>query len=416
LTSTAATARRLSFSEARSRVLSAAPQLARRLGREQVSLADCLGRVLASPLVAGTPFPPFDNSAMDGYAVRSVDVSGASSGKPVGLEVVETVAAGASPSVPVGAGQAVRVMTGAPVPEGADCVVMRENTEEEDHEIRVKLPASPGENIRPAGEDTAAGETVLERGRVLSPLDVAALAAFGHSHVEVMKRPSVAILSTGDELRQPGEKLGPGQIYDSNSHMLSGLIANSGGEATEVVRVSDDTDRVVESVRRLLAENDVVLSLGGVSAGDFDVVKQALDRLPGLELWRVAMRPGGPQAFGVFEGSVFYGLPGNPVSSAVVFDRLARTLLRTALGAVPVERPTVSAHILDSVTSRSGRRDFIRVRLLGEPGTFKATLTGTQSSGAVTSLAKADGLAVIPEDLQSVSAGDEVEVILWQHL
>jgi molybdopterin molybdotransferase len=303
-------------------------------------------------------------------------------------------------------------MTGAPIPEAAECVVMREDTDEKEREVWVRVPGKQGGNIRPAGEDARAGETVLERGRKLSPGDVAALAAFGHPRVEVVRRPRVAILSTGDELREPGEPLGPGQIYDSNSHMLRGLIDYAGAEATETARVSDDTDAVVRNLRRLLDENDVVLSLGGVSAGDFDVVKQALEEFPQLELWRVGMRPGGPQAFGVVDGAVFYGLPGNPVSSAVVFDRLARPLLRTALGVVPVDRPVITAQMLDPVRSRPERRDFVRVHVRGEPGKYKATLTGTQSSGAVTSLSRADGLAVIPEEREHVAPEDELEGLL----
>jgi molybdopterin molybdotransferase len=416
LGSTAETVRHLSFSEARQAVLAAAPQLAERLGREQVPLADCLGRILASPLVANMPFPHFDNSAMDGYAVRHTDITGASPDKPVRLGVIETVAAGAYPSMRVDAGQAVRIMTGAAIPEGADCVVMREDTDEAAHEVRIKVSSSPGGNIRPAGEDAVAGETLLERGRTLTPGDVAVLAAFGHARVEVTRKPRVAILSTGDELRSPGEPLERGQIYDSNSFMLSALISYAGAKPAEIVRVSDDIDHVVESMRRLLAGNDFVFSLGGVSAGDFDVVKQSLDRFPGLELWRVGMRPGGPQAFGVFEGSVFYGLPGNPVSSAVVFDRLARPLLRTALGATQVDRPGITARLLNPVRSRLNRRDFLRVALRGAPGDFEVTLTGTQSSGAITSLSKADGLAVIPEERESVSPGEELEVILWQDI
>jgi len=219
------------------------------------------------------------------------------------------------------------------------------------------------------------------------------------------------VLSTGDELRDPGEPLAPGQIYDSNSHAMSAAIVAAGCLLGEVWRVPDDAAVVAGALRKLLETHDVVLSLGCVSMGDFDPVKLAIAEIPGVEWWRVAMRPGGPQAFGTpGEGRVFYGLPGNPVSSAVVFDRLARPLLRAAMGAEIIERPMTRAALAEAVRSAPGRRDFVRLRLEGG----RAHLTGSQSSGAVTSLAKADGLGVIPESATEMPAGTEIEVILWR--
>jgi molybdopterin molybdotransferase len=413
--STAAGASRLSFAEVRARALAAAPALAARLETESVALDEAVGRVLAAPLIAAEPFPRFDNSSVDGYALRARDTRRASAGSPVRLSVIERVGAGHVPARGVLAGEAVLLMTGAPLPPGADAVVMRESVRAGAGEVWLAAPAEAGENVRPRGDDLAAGETVFARGRVLAPCDLAPIAALGNARVSAVRRPRVAILSTGDELREPGEPLAPGEVYDANSYVLRALVRAAGAEPGETWRVRDDVSVVAEALRGLLAGHDVVLSLGGVSAGDFDVVKGALAAFPGFELWRVAMRPGGPQAFGVADGRVFHGLPGNPVSSAVVFDRLTRPLLRSAMGAVPDDRPVVRATLAERARSARGRREFVRVTLEPgkAPGTWVARLTGTQSSGAVSSLAKADGLGVIPEPLPVAEKGEEIDVILW---
>ena len=411
MASTAALARKLSYKDARAHVMAAAPALAARLGTERVALDEALGRILAEPIVASEPLPRFDNSAVDGYAVRASDVEGAHEDAPVRLEVLETVAAGHVPRRSVGPGQAVLVMTGAPLPAGADSVVMRERTAEGGREVRVLAPVRAGENVRPRGEDVDQGETIAIRGRTIGSGEIAALATLGHGDVVVSRRPRVAVLSTGDELKSPGETLAPGQIYDSNSHTVAAAITAAGSLAGDVWRVKDDVRVVADALGALLETHDVVLSLGGVSMGDFDPVKLAIGELSGVEWWRVAMRPGGPQAFGSpGDGRVFYGLPGNPVSSSVVFDRLARPMLRAAMGAEIVDRPTTHAKLGEHVHSALGRRDFVRVQLEGGV----ARLTGSQSSGAVTSLAKADGLGIVPEDKTELPAGAEIEVILWR--
>lgn len=414
MASTAAGAERLSYAAARARVLAAVPALAARLGAESAPLDEAAGRVLAEPLIAGEPLPRFDNSGVDGYAARAADVAGATPGSPVRLAVVERVAAGRAPARAVGAGEAALVMTGAPLPAGADCVVMRERTREATDEVWVAAAAAHGENVRARGEDIAAGETALPRGRVLAAGDIAVLATLGHPQAQVVRRPRVAILSTGDELREPGEPLGPAEVYDASAHAVRALVRAAGAEPGDAWRVRDDASVVAGALRALLAGHDVVLTLGGVSAGDFDPVKLALREFPALALWRVGMRPGGPQAFGELEdGRVVYGLPGNPVSSAVVFDRMARPLLRAAMGAEPADRASGRARLAEPVRSVGGRRDFVRVRLEGEPGSRRAWLAGAQSSGAVWSLARADGLGVIPEEMEIAPAGTEIEVILW---
>jgi molybdopterin molybdotransferase len=408
-----ASRRSLTFDEARARLEPAVEALAARRGVERVPLDDSLRRILASPLVAPFPFPRFANSAVDGYALRAAEIARASRESPVVLPLAATVPAGAR-AAPLAAGHAALVMTGAPLPEGADCVVMRENAEARPGGVALHASAALGENVRPAGEDTPPGGTVLPAGRRIGAAEIAALGAFGFAQVEVVRPPRVAILSTGDELRPPGEPLGPGQIYDSNTHALRALIRESGGEPAIVRRLPDEPKAVEEALRAGLAECDLVLTIGGISMGDFDPVKVAIQAFPSIELWRVAMRPGGPQAFGIVEGTVFYGLPGNPVSSAVVFDRLVRPLLLQALRAEAVERPSLRARMGDAFVSRVGRRDFLRVWLEGEGESRIARLTGTQSSGAVTSLARADGLAIVPESADALAPGDEVEVILWR--
>ncbi len=405
----------LTFEEARARVEAAIPSLAARRGTERVPLDRSFGHLLAAALVAPFPSPRFPNSAVDGYAIRAEEIRRATASSPVVLPVTETVAAGSFPK-PLPAGHATLVMTGAPVPEGADCVVPRESTEERAGAVAVHAAAKTGQNVRPAGEDAAEGETILPAGRTIGAAEIAALGAFGLGEVEVVRRPRVAILSTGDELKAPGERLGPGEIYDSNSHAMRAWVWEAGGAPTSVLRLPDHPAAVAEALRVTLAESDLVLSIGGVSMGDFDAVKIAVAEFAGIELWRVGMRPGGPQAFGVVEGTVFHGLPGNPVSSAVVFDRLVRPLMRRALGAEVVDRPVRRARLAEAVVSRAKRRDFLRVRLEEQNGDWLARLTGTQSSGAVTSLAKADGLAVIPEAAERLVAGAPVDVIVWRSL
>lgn len=409
----AASRKSLHFDEARARLETALEALSARHDVERVPLDESLGRFLASPLVAPFPSPRFANTAVDGYAVRSAEIARAAPQSPAVLPLAPAVPAGHRPA-PLAPGHAALVMTGAPIPEGADCVVMREHTEERADAVSIRTAAAPGENVRRAGEDAEAGETVLPAGRRIGPAEIAALGAFGFARVEVSRRPVISILSTGDELREPGEALEAGQIYDSNSHTLRALVLEAGGEVALVRRLPDRAAAVEAALRGALAESDLVLSIGGVSMGDFDPVKVAIQAFPAIELWRVAMRPGGPQAFGVVDGAVFYGLPGNPVSSAVVFDRLARPLLLRALGAEQVERPVVRATLGDAHGSRPGRRDFLRVRLERDGDSWIARLTGTQSSGAVTSLARADGLAVVPEDRARVEPGDELDVILWR--
>jgi len=422
----------LSFDEARSTILAAARKHV--LPAERVELDDTLGRTLREDIVADEPNPRFDNSAMDGFAVRSADVASASTSTPIALAVAETIGAGRVATIPVGPGQAIRIMTGAPLPTGADAVVAIERTsawrpgdddpdgvlgrsataeESDPARVEVRAPVAPGENIRPAGEDFPAGERLVASGAVVTPGVIAVMAVLGHPWVEVSRMPRVAILSTGDELVGPGAELAPGQVRDSNTHTIRAMVRSVGAEPGPSWHLLDDAEAVAAAVARVSAKADVIVTLGGVSAGDFDPVKQALSRLAGVELWRVGMRPGQPQAFGVLEdGKLFFGLPGNPVSSAVVFEMLVRPALWAMMGRAILDRPTRPARMTEAVTSKIGRRDFLRVRLDGADGPpWRAQLTGSQSSGAISSIHRASGYAVIPEEVASLAADAVVTVI-----
>ena len=400
--------RKISFDDARTTILAAASS--RVMPTEFVPLDDSLGRTLREDLVADEPNPRFANSAMDGFAVRASDIVST----PVDLRVVETVPAGRVPSRTVGPGEAIKIMTGAPIPSGADVVVPVERTSPASGDsIRIEVSLPAGEHVRPAGEDFAAGETLVKAGRVIDPGVIAILAALGHADVEVAMPPRVALISTGDELVSPGEPVGPGQIRDSNSHTIRAMIRAAGCEPGPAWRVLDDPDAVAQAVRRVVDHCEVIVTLGGVSAGDYDPVKQALSSLGGIELWKVAMKPGQPQAFGTVEGKLFFGLPGNPVSSAVVFEMLVRPALWALLGRNRLDRPSARAKIPIDVASVKDRRDFLRVRVRGDaPDGLIAELTGTQSSGAISSVTKANGLAVIEEATETQHAGSLVAVLL----
>ena len=402
----------ISFDDARATILAAARPLL--MPTEFVPLDDSLGRTLREDLVATEPNPAFANSAMDGFAVRAADIDGA----PVSLRVIETVPAGHVSSLAVGPGEAIRVMTGAAIPAGADVVVPVERTSIDGPDsvsVSVSLPA--GEHVRPAGEDFAAGEKLVSSGRVVDPGVIAILAALGHPSVEVALPPRVAVISTGDELVAPGQPVGPGQVRDSNTHTIRAMIRAAGCEPGPCWHVLDDPEVVVQAVRRVVEHCEVIVTLGGISAGDFDPVKQALASLGSIELWKVGMKPGQPQAFGTVEGKLFFGLPGNPVSSAVVFEMLVRPALWALLGRSTLDRWTTRVTAGERLMSVSGRRDFVRVqleRVKSQPGEigYRAIPAGNQSSGAVSSLSRAVGLLVIPEDRAELHAGETADLIL----
>jgi molybdopterin molybdotransferase len=403
----------ISYAEARARVLAAI----RALPAELVPLAEARGRALRRVFAASHPLPPFRNSSMDGYAVATRELARASRTQPVELEVVEVVAAGGLASRALAPGQAIRIMTGAQVPDGANAVVPFEDSERlEDaggrERARFVRPARHDENIRPAGRDVREGESPLPVGRELSAHDLALLAALGEARVGVGPRPRVAVLSTGDELLEIDQALKPGAIRDSNRPMLGMLLEECGARVTASERVGDDPRRFVERVAALAPAADVVISIGGVSAGDFDPVKTGLGALGSVALWRVSMRPGRPQAFGAAHGRPFFGLPGNPGSVACVFEALVRPALRQLQGFADLDRPRVPVRATEAMTSRAGRTDFARVTLEWRGRELWASLAGDQVSGHLAPQSRAHALLVIPDEVAALAPGDPAEALV----
>jgi len=402
----------LSFGEARDRVLAAVKPLA----AERVPLVEAAGRALRAAIVAPHALPPFRNTAMDGFAVRSADLARASDASPVTLRVVEVLAAGHAPSRPIASGQAARIMTGAMLPEGADAIVPFEEAEQAgrngEERCLIRRPAVPGDHVREAGADVARDETVLEAGRELSPHDVALAAALGVAHVAASPRPRVAVLSTGDELLDVDQPLEPGTIRDSNLPMLSLLVQACGCSVSLAERLPDDAGVVARRVREALDRSDAVLTIGGVSAGDFDPVKEALEGLSNVERWRVAMRPGRPQVFGAPGGKLVYGLPGNPASVACVFETLVRPALRALQGFSELDRPRALVRAARAIESRAGRTDFVRCELEWRDCELWATPAGAQISGHLAPQSRAHGLVVVPEADERLEAGESAVALV----
>ena len=402
--------RSLSYAEARERVLGAV-----RPGPiERVSPAYARGRALRETLTAPHPLPPFDNASMDGWAVRSADLAGATAAAPVTLAVVEVLSAGRVPSRPLGPGEAMRIMTGAMLPQGADAVIPFEDAGDLEAPPRVRVggPVAPGDCVRPAAADLAAGAIALTAGQELSPHDLALLAALGFAEVPVGVRPAVALLSTGDELLAPLEPLRPGAIRESNTTQLAALLEECGCTVAWRRRLPDDVAAVTADIRDALALADVVLTIGGVSAGDHDPVKLSLDAIADVELWRVAMRPGKPQAFGTPGGRLFFGMPGNPGSVACVFETLVRPALRKLQGFAALERPWLDVRAAVSFGSLAGRRDFLRATLSRRDGEWWAAPAGPQVSGYLTPQSRAHALLVVPEEAASLQPGDAARAML----
>jgi molybdopterin molybdotransferase len=381
------------------------------LEAERVGLLQAVGRVLAEPVAADRHIPPLTNSAMDGYAVRGVDVADAQ--PPVRLCVVGEVAAGHVPGVTVAEGQAVRIMTGAPVPDGADTVVRFEDTSLDGDVVAILKAARPGANVRQAGEDVRAGQVVLRPGAVLRPQEIGMLAAVGCMEVAVVRRPRVAILATGDEVVPPDQSPGPGQIRDANSYTVAAQVQACGGVPLILGVVRDREALVRQGMREALQQRaDFIITSGGVSVGDFDLVKQVLATEGEMHFWSLNMKPGRPLAFGIVGGVPLLGLPGNPVAAMISTEMFARPALLRMQGFTDWARPTARARLTQPIARKDGRRHYLRVQLREIESGCEATLTGDQGSGILNSLVQADGLAVIPEDVDHLDGGAEVEVIL----
>jgi len=378
-----------------------------------VGLVDALGLATAEAVVATEPVPPFANTAMDGYAVRAADTAGAGAADPVRLRVVGELPAGRSPEgMTVGSGEAVRIMTGAPVPAGADAIVMVEVTERDgDDGVRVMQPAVPGDHVRASGGDLEAGQSVFAAGTVLTPAHLGVLASLDYRELRAYPRARVAVFSTGDELVESGP-LAPGQIRDANRPMLRALVAEAAAEAVDFGIAPDDEARISATLEDAFSSCDAVITSGGVSVGDYDYVKAALDRIGALEWWQVAIKPAKPLAFGVVDGTPVFGLPGNPVSSHVSFELFARPALLQQMGRPLRFRPEVTAVAEHEMRRKpDGKLHLDRVRVAYRGGRYHVARTGAQQSNVLSAMAAANGLALLP-DGDGAAEGDDVTVML----
>ncbi|MFZ2524129.1 MAG: gephyrin-like molybdotransferase Glp, partial [Candidatus Ferrigenium altingense] len=378
-------------------------------GAEQVKLEQSLGRVLAEEVRANRDQPPYDISAMDGYALRSADLAGV----PATLEIIEDIKAGDMPTKTLAPGQCARIMTGAPMPQGADAVIRVEDTEAlADNRVQINQAVKPGNDIRRLGENMRNGEVVLVPGTAITPGVIGVLATVKRAQVQVYRRPRVAILSTGNELEGLDEPVDPNKIPNSNSYALMAQVQALGIEPVLLGIARDDPDELARYLRRGL-EYDVLLVSGGTSVGVHDYVRPTIEALGAQMLfWRVAMKPGHPVAFGKIGEKIIFGLPGNPVSSMVCFEQFVVPALRRMMGHARTHRRTLPARMTHNVKHQPGRTEFIRVLLAQEEGGYAATSTGAQGSGMLLSMARADGLAVLPAESNGLAAGSMVAVQL----
>jgi molybdopterin molybdotransferase len=379
----------------------------------EVTLLDAQGLLLAEDVSSDFPLPGFDNSAMDGYAVRSIDTREASPDEPVRLQVVGDIAAGAKTRSGMGAGLAMRIMTGAPVPAGADAVIPLEDTDRGLARVAVRRPVRPGECVRRQGEDLPSGAPALGAGAALGPQQIALLAALGRDRVLVRPRPRVSILSTGSELIEVGHRPAFGEVIDSNSYMLAAAAKDAGADARRIGIVADDHTSLLDALENQLLRTDVLVTTGGVSMGAFDIVKEALSEIGTVEFTRVAMQPGRPQGFGHLGNKVpIFCLPGTPASSLVSFEAFVRPAIRKLLGKRSLHRATVQATALESAKSPAGIRQYRRGVLHRESsGGYSVSFMGGTAPHLVASLALSNCLVVIDEDVTNVQAGSEVTVL-----
>lgn len=408
----------ISVEQAFEKILSYVPVLE----PEQAPILDTLGQVLAEDIFSDINIPPLDNAAMDGYAIRARDTAEAGSKTPAVLRVIDTVIAGAIATKEVAPGTAIRIMTGAPVPKGADAVVRFEDTDETErkgaaqNKIGVLCKLKPGANIRRAGEDVVKGSLILKKGTVIRPAEVGVLASLGKSQAPVIRRPVVAVLATGNELVEVGKPLPPGRIYNSNTYSVAALVKRYGG-IPKILGIALDTEKSLIEKLRQGQDADMLITSGGVSAGDYDMVKDVLAKEGEITFWTVRMKPGKPLAFGTIKGGKgrsipHLGLPGNPVSSMVTFELFARPAIFKMMGKKNFAKPAVEATLEEPIANTDGRRVFVRTIVEKRGGKFYARLTGPQGSGILTSMSLANGLVVVPEDKTEVKAGEVVNVMM----
>lgn len=397
----------LTVEEARERILSHFQPLA----SEEIALTEALGRVLTRDALAGENLPSFANSAMDGYAIRASESAGASERAPRGLRLAGEVPAGRVYDGIVHPGEAVRILTGAPLPEGADAVLQQELTHAQGDVVELLAEVAPGNNVRYPGEDVRSGMLLVPAGAELGPAEIALLAATGVHRVTVSRRPRVAILATGDELAPLGTAPEPGQIHESNSPYLAAAVTRAGAIPVPLGIARDQAEELRAKLHAA-READLLLTSGGVSVGDYDLVKQILAEQGAIEFWRVRMRPGKPVAFGLLGQTPLLGLPGNPVSAAVTFELFGRPAIRTMLGCASVLRPTVEVVLEEGEIHRADRQQYVRARLFSQGGTLVARTTGAQESHIISSLRGATALLVVDIGEGAVRAGDRLPALL----
>jgi molybdopterin molybdotransferase len=388
------------------------------LPAERVALLESLGRVLAEDAASDIDVAPFDNSAMDGFALRAADLSGATPETPVVLDVIAHIAAGDDVAgIEVGSGRAARIMTGAAMPAGSDSIVMVEDTRPVEGDggmgSRVAFELQPrlGEHLRRRGEEVRAGDVVISAGEVIGPAGIGLLASTGHDTVSVHRRPRVAIISTGSELVEVAEKPGPGKIRNSNSYSIAAQVVAAGGVPLRYPIVPDDLEATRQAFTKAAAESDFILTSGGVSVGDFDYVKPVLEELGELTFCKVMMRPGNPQTLGVIAGVPFFGLPGNPTSTYVGFEIFVRPALRIMQGFSAVDRPRAVARLTHDVRKKQDRRYYLRGRIDRAEDGYEASLPYSQSSALLTAAHRGNCFVVLPEGEGFFVAGTEVECV-----
>ena len=389
-------------------------------GRQRVPLREALGRILTAEIIAPLNLPPFDNSAVDGYAVRADDIDPAHQRRFI---IVDRVAAGQAANHAVKTGEAVRIFTGAPMPPGADTVFMQEDCRTDGAHVIVPPGLSRGANRRLAGEDIRAGAIALPAGRRLSAQDIALAAALGLTAIDVTRRVRVALFSTGDEIAEPGSPLAGAALYDSNRYLLAAAVARFGAEVTDLGILHDEPQALARAIAAAAADHDVVLTSGGVSTGEADYVRGALESVGRIVFWRVAIKPGRPVAMGVIPGgksgeaAAFVGLPGNPVAVFVTFVRVVRPLLLRLAGALPEPLVAMPARAAFSYKKRKGRREYVRVALRKRPdGTIDAVKYPQDGAGVLTSLTETDGLAELGEDVTNIEPGATVGFLPYTSL
>jgi len=403
----------ISVEEALERVLS----YVQVLDREEKPILQCLGQVLDEDVFATINVPPLDNAAMDGYAIKAEDTVGATPSSPVFLDVIGEVSAGAIAEQEVGALMALRIMTGAPLPKGADCVVRFEDTDEALHherplsKIGILYQILKGQNVRRAGEDIAQGQLVLPQGTLLRPSEIGVLASIGKSTAWVIRRPVVAILATGDELVDIDQPLPKGKIYNSNSFSIAAQVLRYGG-IPQVLGIALDRVADLEGKIKEALSADMLITSGGVSMGDYDLVKDVLAKDGEISFWTVRMKPGKPLAFGMIKGVPHLGLPGNPVSSMITFELFARPAILKMMGKRNLSKPMIEAITESNIQNTDGRRIFARATVRREGDRYFAQATGPQGSGILTSMSRANGLIIVPEDVNAVEEGETVQAIM----